>query len=1077
MNIKHHISKFRYAKLMAIVGIVFCVLTGCSETQVQQTDAADHPDSTAQNKQETELTPEPADPDIYDMSVWENIESGIYSGFGSIDVAYSKSIPPEGNITESIELQGWKGERVSCKLLVFSAGSEENISIKASGFSNDNYKIDKERTSISVIKYVLSDEFSKGCGPRDKDKIPAHISPDLLSNANSFTIDTPGTRPVWISVDIPPDTPAGIYKGSISRQSASGTLNHIITLEVLNKLLPDPSDWSFHLDLWQNPYAVARYHGVELWSEEHLELLQPLLKKLANAGQKCITTTLIDKPWDGGPCFDAFGSMINWIRKKDGTWEYDYTVFDQYVSLAMECGIKKQINCYSMVPITNEFSWFDEETSETVVMEAIPGTEEYENFWRGFLLDFRTHLKEKGWFEITTLALDEREEEEMTNMFSFLKQTAPEFKISMAGFYYKNINSSIYDFSSNWRHIDSISGGIIETRKNSDLKTTYYVACGIRKPNNFTFSPPSESCYEGWFAAAKGFDGFLRWAYNSWPDNPVIDSRYTMWPSGDTYLVYPGARSSIRFERLREGIQDYEKIRILREELAENTSMVAAAAKERLNNFLNSIDTKTLDNLSAADVINEGKQLVYEIVKSVFNDRPDSAAQLLKEPGLQLLGNRFFTFNTVVRVNQIETSRDVTHGEDESSIHSPREARAFRKAVEKGWPGARITWAFSWLALKDKRPNYRDLKKLVVSYHKKYGDEITFIPGGYFANMYNTRQQVNHDLHDGLQMVSDMVGAGYRPKSVIAGFLSAENLRYLAEEEGIHVCQGNIWSQFAVDNGDGEGSISYPYYPSREHFCKPAQGKEDLIDCVNLDGWTIDFLNATYPGGRTINGEYCGSRQGVGPIETVIRLGTERGTKEMLSTTAAHFDKGFELNDFAWVTCIWELCLVEGRKIYGYKGRNGLDGLVIWLSEMRRRWPEAKCITQGEFGMLWREQFKNNDNLNYRFVQRGSGICGSDPDMEIRWFMNKDFRLALLRDWKANSPEKLIDFTRYDLKAQEPADPKPGQHIRNWSLLNRLNQKGIRPQDKPIPIGQLNADEQAIIKRRYPELINIASKK
>jgi len=392
--------------------------------------------------------------------------------------------------------------------------------------------------------------------------------------------------------------------------------------------------------------------------------------------------------------------------------------------------------------------------------------------------------------------------------------------------------------------------------------------------------------------------------------------------------------------------------------------------------------------------------------------------------------------------------------------------------VEKGWPGARITWAFSWLALKDQRPNYRDLKKLVVSYHKKYGDEITFIPGGYFANMYNIRQQVNLDLHDALQMVSDMVGGGYRPQSVIAGFLSAENLRFLAEEEGIHVCQGNIWSQYAIDNGDGDGSISYPYYPSREHFCKPAQGKEDFIDCVNLDGWTMDFLSAQYPGGRTINGEWCGSRQGVGPIETVIRLGTERGTKEMLAVTAAHFDKGFELNDFAWVTCIWELGLVEGRKIYGYKGRNGLDGLVIWLSEMRRRWPEARCITQGEFGMLWRKQFKNNDDLNYRFVQRGSGICGSDPDMEIRWFMNKDFRLALLRNWEAKSGEKLIDFTRYDLKAREPADPKPGQHTRNWSLLNRLNQKGIRPQDKPIPIGQLNADEQAIIKRRYPELIN-----
>jgi len=443
-------------------------------------------------------------------------------------------------------------------------------------------------------------------------------------------------------------------------------------------------------------------------------------------------------------------------------------------------------------------------------------------------------------------------------------------------------------------------------------------------------------------------------------------------------------------------------------------------------------------------------------------------------PALELLGNRFFTFNSVVRVNQIETSRDVTNGEDESSIHTPAAARALREAVEEGWPGARMTWSFSWLALKDQRQNYRELKRLIVSYHERYGDEITFIPGGYFANMYNTREQVNRDLHEGLQMVSEMVGGGYRPQSVIAGFLSAENLRFLAEEEDIHVCQGNIWSQYAIDNGDGEGSICYPYYPSREHFCKPAQGQADFIDCVNLDGWTIDFLSAIYPGQRLIDGIHCGSRQGVGPIETVIRLGTETGTREMIATTAAHFDKGFELNKFAWVTCNWEMSLVEARQIYNYKGLNGLDGLVIWFQEMRRRWPSAVCVTQSEFGMLWRQQFKNNDDINYRFVQRGSGICGSDSDQEIRWFMNKDFRLALMRNWKTGEPEKVIDFTRYDLEAEEPPDPKPGQHTRNWSLMNRMNQKGVRPEDKPVPIGQLTAVEKALIARHYQELITSA---
>ena len=440
--------------------------------------------------------------------------------------------------------------------------------------------------------------------------------------------------------------------------------------------------------------------------------------------------------------------------------------------------------------------------------------------------------------------------------------------------------------------------------------------------------------------------------------------------------------------------------------------------------------------------------------------------QVEAEKELKLLGNRFFTFVSFIRVNQIEVSRDRNEGVDESGIHSTEGARLFRETIEKCWPDARITWAFSWLALQDQRQNYIDLRKLVVFYHKKYGDEITFIPGGYFANMYNTREQVNRDLHEGLQMVSEMVGGEYRPKSVIAGFLSAENQRFLAEEEGIHVCQGNIWSQYAVDNGDGEGSISYPYYPSREHFCKPAQGKKDMIDCVNLDGWTVDFLNARYPVPRYINGIRCGSRQGVGPIETILRQGVELGTKEVLATTAAHFDSGFALNNFAWITCIWELSLVEGRN-----GRNGLIGLEIWLNEMRRRWPETKCITHGEFGMLWCKQYKNNNKLNYRFVMRGSGVCGSEPELEIRWFMNKDFRLALLRDWKANTPEKLIDFTRYDLKASEPSDPEPGKPIRNWSLMNRLNQKGVRPQDKPIDIRELSNEEKAIINRKYPELL------
>ena len=105
-------------------------------------------------------------------------------------------------------------------------------------------------------------------------------------------------------------------------------------------------------------------------------------------------------------------------------------------------------------------------------------------------------------------------------------------------------------------------------RRRDGLLTTYYVCCSSAFPNTFTFSEPWEAVYMAWFAAACGYDGMLRWSYNSWPADPVRDSRFTAWPAGDTYLVYPEGRSSIRFERLVEGIQDWEKIRLLKTEFS-----------------------------------------------------------------------------------------------------------------------------------------------------------------------------------------------------------------------------------------------------------------------------------------------------------------------------------------------------------------------------------------------------------------------------------------------------------------------------------------------------------------------------
>ena len=432
---------------------------------------------------------------------------------------------------------------------------------------------------------------------------------------------------------------------------------------------------------------------------------------------------------------------------------------------------------------------------------------------------------------------------------------------------------------------------------------------------------------------------------------------------------------------------------------------------------------------------------------------------------LTIAGNRFVTLCIMIRTTPWEVSRDVKlHPRDESTWHTLDGVRSMREAFSRNNPDGRLTWGFTLNALEDKRKNYCEIRDYVVECQQKYGDEVTYFPG-YFPAMYLPRERVNKEMTEAIQIISDFVGKGYRPQSIMGGFLAADSLKYLAEKENIHTAHAVIWSQHNIDGGGADGSPSYPFYPSTEHFCKPAQGKSDFIDCVNLDGWTMDFICARQSGaiGHEITG--YNSRRGVGPIETYKGWGLDLGHREVMNTQSIHFDKGFELNKFGWVTNIWEAQMVHefGKEFI-------CNALEMWVTGTKERWPDTHFVTFGEFGNLWRKQNKTNKDWNYRFVERGSGLGDSYNNLEIRWFMNKEFRLALLRDWHKNQPERVIDFTRYDLPAAEPKDPSPEMPIKNWSLINRINQKGLRPQDKPILLKELEKDEKDLINRYYSDL-------
>ena len=527
---------------------------------------------------------EPADPQGEKPETWNGVEKPIVT-FGSTDVRYPRATPCAAAVTDQTTLTGWRGEKVSAQAVISAPAAVGGLTCTVGDFVADNGAKLPGIARARFVKYVVSDRFltDQPCGARPENN-PAHLEADLLDEAASCDVPARSTRPVWITVDIPRDAAPGRYTAPVAVKGEGVAETLTLHLNVTERTLPAPSEWTYHLDLWQHPAAVARAEGVEVWSDEHFERMRPTMRQLADAGQKVITATLNKDPWNN-QCYDAYADMIVWTRLADGTWEYDFTVFDRWVRFMLDLGVGKYVNCYSMLPWNNELHYRDGVTGRFVDVTADPGTPAFEELWVPFLTDFTGHLREKGWLGRTNIAMDERSPEEMTDALDLLRKTAPELGIAMAD----NKNSYLsYPFINSMcvKVRDRVPPKHIAERRTQGFVTTYYVCCSDRFPNMFTFSDPAEAVYAGWYTAACGYDGFLRWAYNSWVGEPLTDSRFRTFPAGDTYIIYPGARSSVRFERLVEGIQDAEKISILKKEFAAAGTPEAASRLEQLETLL-----------------------------------------------------------------------------------------------------------------------------------------------------------------------------------------------------------------------------------------------------------------------------------------------------------------------------------------------------------------------------------------------------------------------------------------------------------------------------------------------------------
>lgn len=307
----------------------------------------------------------------------------------------------------------------------------------------------------------------------------------------------------------------------------------------------------FDIELWQNPFAHASYYKENLFSKKHIELLKTHLLYYKELYGDALTASLVDDPW-GGQTYNAskprFPSMVKW--EKDHEWHFDFSMLDQWIKIGQDNGLGlHKISIFGVIPWHQKIIYRDRLLNKDGIID-INDDELYKKAMGACLDALIQHAEDNGWFDQLYIGIDEQgiSKERIDWIKGFKNSRGEGLKIAAAIDHLKQYEPILFD-------IDDLTVGsmaiktdldyfrqVIQKRNQFKLKTTVY-SCTGHIPGNFSLSMPAESYWTVWFAKSVGGHGFLRWAYDSWVENPLVDSSHRLFEAGDCFVVYPREKS------------------------------------------------------------------------------------------------------------------------------------------------------------------------------------------------------------------------------------------------------------------------------------------------------------------------------------------------------------------------------------------------------------------------------------------------------------------------------------------------------------------------------------------------------
>ena len=474
----------------------------------------------------------------------------------ALDNVLRDAQPPAQPAAEVV-LEAARGEYESGQVVVRGDQPLGQLRAAMEGLRGPNgAEIPASRCRCRFVGYVKVEKNTGGTPPDELVAEAPGEFPDPLLEDEAMDVPAQTAQPVWLTVYVSPDTPPGEYEGAVQLSWAGGEQSVPVRLTVWPFTVPQ--ERHLYFTNWVSASALCKRYGVEAYSDDFWSVFE---KYVANAGAHRQNIMWVSP------------QTIGCYREADGKISLDFSIFDRWIETCEKHGVADLIEISPLggfksgwggkeialrqVPVTDRRTGKTENRpAEDVLPELLPALQD--------------HLRERGWLERAVLHI--ADEPSINNLRSWREKSAwvhslaPEIR-RMDAIEAPDFGDSLEIWVPKLSHYRNWRASYERARQRG-AELWFYTCCHPmgRYPNRYVDYPLIKTRILHWLNWRYELTGYLHWGLLAWTDDPFASATRGGLPPGDAWIVYPGPEGpmdSIRWEALRDGIEDYEYLWLL----------------------------------------------------------------------------------------------------------------------------------------------------------------------------------------------------------------------------------------------------------------------------------------------------------------------------------------------------------------------------------------------------------------------------------------------------------------------------------------------------------------------------------